>query len=322
MTRLTDTSAPPHPTPQRFIGCDVGQNEIAVFDSTTGRGRMIRNTPDVLQAFAGTLDATCLVVCEATGGHEAALLAAVSQAGHAAHRADARKVHAFIRSFGTLAKTDAIDAQALARYGQERHARLVRWQPRDEQRVHLQSLVALRADLVRDRTAWRNRHTAPTTQPVKALLLPVLAALDAQIEAVGHEIDATIKASQPLHRARQVLQSVTGIGAVTAAALLALMPELGQLDRRQAAALAGLAPHPNQSGTANRYRRTRGGRPEVKRALFMAAMVAAKHNAKLTALYQRMIAAGKKPLVALTALMRKLVIICNARLRDSLAQVS
>ena len=119
-----------------------------------------------------------------------------------------------------------------------------------------------------------------------------------------------------------MLQTITGVGPVVATSLLALMPELGQLGRHQAAALAGLAPHPNQSGTADRYRRTRGGRPEVKRALFMAAMVAAKHNPQLKAAYQRMIANGKKPLVALTALMRKIVVIANARLRDSFAQVS
>lgn len=320
MTQVTLASPPV--TPERFVGCDVGQDQIAVFDTAAGRVRMLHNTPAALGAFAGTLDHTCLVVCEATGGHEAALLAAVTAAGHAAHRADARKVHAFIRSFGTLAKTDAIDAEALARYGQERHARLARWQPRDAQRARLQSLVALRSELVRSRTAWRNRSTAPTGRAVEALLAPVLATLDAQIAAVGREIETVIAASQPLGKAVRVLRGISGIGAVTAAALLALMPELGRLDRRQAAALAGLAPHPNQSGAADRYRRTRGGRPEVKRALFMAAMVAMKHNKPLAALYQRLVAAGKKPLVALTALMRKLIVICNARLRDSIAQVS
>ena len=311
-----------HAPPQRFIGCDVGQNHIAVFDSANPRATTIPNTPPALAAFAGTLDPTCLVVCEATGGHEAALLDAVTQAGHAAHRADARKVHAFIRSFGTLGKTDALDARALARYGQERHASLPRWQPQDAQRVQLQRLVALRSDLVRSRTAWHNRSTAPTGPAVEQLLGPVIAALQAQIKAADQAIAALVQACQPLCRAVRVLQTITGMGAVTATALLALMPELGQLGRRQAAALAGLAPHPRQSGTADPCRRTRGGRPDVKRALFMAAMTAAKHNPQLKAAYQRMINAGKKPLVALTAIMRKLIVIANARLRDSLAQVS
>ena len=119
--------------------------------------------------------------------------------------------------------------------------------------------------------------------------------------------------------AAKVLRETPGIGAVTAAALLGLMPELG---RRQAAALAGLAPHPKQSGASNAYRRIRGGRPEVKRVLFMAALVASKHNPSLAAAYQRFIAAGNKPLVAISALMRKLIVICNARLRTSLGEVS
>ena len=105
--------------------------------------------------------------------------------------------------------------------------------------------------------------------------------------------------------------------AATAAALIALMPELGRLNRRKAAALAGLAPHPRQSGATDAYRSTKGGRPEVKRVLFMAALSAAKHNTDLRLFYKKLIANGKKPLVALTAVMRKLVVICNAMLRQS-----
>lgn len=118
-------------------------------------------------------------------------------------------------------------------------------------------------------------------------------------------------------RSMQALQTIGGIGATTAATLLALMPELGALPRRQAAALAGLAPHPRQSSARDAYRRTRGGRPEVKRALFMAALAACKHNKQLKPFYDRLLKAGKKPLVALTALMRKILVIANARLRDA-----
>jgi transposase len=113
------------------------------------------------------------------------------------------------------------------------------------------------------------------------------------------------------------LRTITGIGAQTAAALVALMPELGQLGRRQAAALAGLAPHPNQSGTRHGYRRTQGGRPEVKRLMFMAAMTAVRHDPGLRQFHHRLIAAGKKPIVALVAVMRKLIVIGNARLRTA-----
>jgi transposase len=303
--------------PARFIGCDVGKASVAVFDSRDGRRKTIANELDALTGFAAELDDTCLVVCEATGGHEAGLLAALVQAGRVAHRADARKVKAFIRSFGILGKSDAIDAKALARYGQERHAELTRWRPRDAQREQPRTLVLTRGDLVTQRVACANRLTAPGAAPVRRHLEAVLHCLETQIEAIGADVDALLRASQPLATAARALRGIAGIGPVTAIVLIALMPELGHLTRRQAAALAGLAPHPNQSGASDAYRRTRGGRPEVKRALFMAGMFAAKHNHALRAFHDRLIAAGKKPLVALTAVMRKIVVISNAMLRQN-----
>ncbi len=302
-------------SPLRFIGCDVGKAAIVVFDGGDAQTTTIANRLDALTAFAAELDETCLVVCEATGGYEAALLAALVGAGRAIHRADARKVKAFIRSFGILGKTDAIDARALARYGQERHARLARWQLPDPQRVRLQALVLTRGDLVAQRLACANRLAAPRGELVRRHLEPLLACIEAQIQAIEADITALIRTDPALAADAKTLRAIGGIGATTAAALLALMPELGRLTARQAAALAGLAPHPRQSGGRDAYRHTRGGRPEVKRALFMAALSAAKHNAALRGFYERLRANGKKPLVALTAVMRKLVVISNARLR-------
>jgi transposase len=118
-----------------------------------------------------------------------------------------------------------------------------------------------------------------------------------------------------MREAAQTLRAIAGIGPATAATLLALMPELGHLNRRQAAAPAGLAPHPRQSRAFDAYRRTRGGRPQVKSAMFMAARSVVRYNKSLTAFYQRLLANGKKKLVALTAVMRKLIVIANAKLR-------
>ncbi|MDP4027317.1 IS110 family transposase [Methylobacterium sp. NEAU 140] len=310
---------PPAPTPpERILGCDVGKASLVVFDSATGQTTTLPNQPEPLAAFAASLTPACLVVCEATGGYERALLAALAAAGCPAHRADARKVKAFIRSFGTLGKSDAIDARALACYGQERHARLARWQPPQAERQRLQTLVLTRADLVAQRTAFANRLAAPDAEPVRATLAAVRACLDAQIRTLDAAIQATIRALADLARAEAVLRSIGGVGPKTAAALLALMPELGHLTRRQAAALAGVAPHPNQSGATDAYRRTRGGRPEVKATLFMAALSAARHNPTLRAAYERLRANGKKPIVAITALMRRIIVIANARLRDAL----
>ena len=300
----------------RFIGCDVGKTSIVVFDSQTGRTQTIANQPKPLAAFAASLDAACLALCEATGGYEMALLAALGAAGIPAHRADARKVKYFIRSRGTLGKTDALDARALALYGEKNVDDLHRWQAPDEERSRLQALILQRNDLVQDQTRYTNRAKAPGSAKMQGCYSRVLAVLKREILKMDAEIAAIVQASAALRQAADTLTAIPGIGAVTAHALLGLMPELGRLDRRQAAALAGLAAHPNQSGASDGYRRTRGGRPEVKRTIFMAAMSAAKHHPTLKPFYDRLIENGKKKLVALTAVMRKLIVIANAKLRD------
>lgn len=307
----------PATIPVCFIGCDVGKAEIVVCDSRTGRITRVDNTRTALTDFAAALDPDALVICEATGGYEAALLDALIHAGRAAHRADARKVKAFIRSFGTLGKSDTIDARALADYGRERHHRLARWQPRDRHRDRLHRLVSARQDLVEQRVACKNRLKAPGNGDVAPRLRRILDALDAEIAGLEDDMRALIATCEPLRRTVAVLSAITGIGPATAARLTALMPELGTLGRRQAAALAGLAPHPRQSGSSDAYRHTRGGRPGVKHALFMAALTAARRNPDLNAFYRRLIANGKKPIVATVAVMRKLIVIANAKLRDA-----
>lgn len=312
----------PATSPTRFIGADVGKAEIVFHDARGSARHTIPNKPKDLAAFAAKagLDASCLVICEATGGYEDALLAALLAAGCPAHRADARKVKAFIRSYGTLAKTDALDAKALAAYGQERHASLARWQAPDPARENLQRLVLLRADFVAERTAHRNRLAAPGAGPIQAYLETVITTLSEQIEAIEEAMAQTLREAAALMRAKTALTSIKGIGDTTAIILLALMPELGRVDRRQATSLAGLAPHPNQSGTTERYRRTKGGRPEIKQALFLPAQTAARFNPVLKEAYQRLIDAGKKSIVAIVAIMRRLLVIANARLRDAYAE--
>jgi transposase len=305
-------------TPNRFIGCDVGKKSIAVFDSQTERSFNVANTARALRAFAKTLDPCCLVICEATGGHEAALLAAVTAADVPAHRADARKVKAFIRSFGTLGKSDKIDAKGLTRYGAERHPQLARWQPPDESRLRLQTLVLTRDDLVKSRTAFRNRLGAPESAPVRTHLKRVIAALEAEIAAIETEISQLQQDSPNLRQASQILAGIESIGPTTAAGLLALMPELGTLNRRQIASLGGQAPHPNQSGEREGYRRIRGGRRPVKNVLFMAALSASRCHPQLSVFYQRLLARGKKKIVAIAAVRRKLLVIANAKLRDAM----
>lgn len=299
----------------RFVGCDVGKASIVVSDTAHSKTRTIPNQPEALAEFAASLDTGCLVVCEATGGYEAALLAALLVADIPAHRADARKVKAFIRSFGTLAKTDTIDARAIARYARERHADLTLWRARDVQRSRLQILVLLRRDLVKDRQAYANRRTAPGSEPIHHHLDAMIECFKQQIGKVEAEIQSLIETCQPIARAIDALTRIKGVGATTAAALVALLPELGETTGKKIAALAGLAPHPRQSGASDAYRPVRGGRPEIKRALFMAALSARRHNPQLKEFFERLVANGKKRLVAITAVMRKIVTIANAKIK-------
>ena len=305
--------------PARFVGCDVGKQQIVVFDSAGGKAIEIENRSRALAAFARSLDADCLALCEATGGHEAALLEALAEAGIPAHRADARKVKAFIRSWGTLGKSDGIDARALARYGAERHAHLRRWSVPDRQRTRLQALVRTRRDLVDERTAHNNRLGAPGGNVVAPYLKKLIGCLERQILRIEADIQALLADCEQLARCRRALTQIKGIGPTTAATLIALMPELGTLTRREAAALAGLAPHPNQSGLTDGYRRTRGGRTEIKQTLFLPALTAGRYHPTLKSFRKRLIQNGKKPIVANTAVMRRLIVIANAKIRDEFA---
>jgi len=306
--------------PCQFLGCDVGKAEIVVFDSRDSSCVKLANTPQALARWAEGLERECLAICEATGGYEANLLTALLNAGRSVHRADARKVKAFIRSFGTLGKTDTIDARALALYGAERVQHLRRWSAPNETRLKLQGLIHARQDMVAQRTACSNRLKAPGAQEAQPYFTALADCLDQQIAAIETQISTLIASDDHLTKAAAVLRSVPGIGHKTAFALLALMPELGTCSGKQIASLAGLAPHPRQSGNADAYRHVRGGRPDVKKAMFMAALSASTRSKTMKIVYQRLIANGKKPLVAITAIMRKIIVIANAKLRDKFAE--
>jgi transposase len=311
-----------HAEPARVLGFDIASDTIAVADSHSPAVRTIANRADAIRALLKGCGPHCLVVCEPTGGHERQLLAECRRAGIACHRADTLKLKAFIRSFGTLGKTDAIDAARLAAYGKDRWSILALWSPPGRDQRRLQELVRRRRDLVAIRVAERNRAKAPGGAGLAASFAAVLRTVDAQIAAIDGKIEALIAASASLGRRLAVCTAMAGIGPRTAAAILALMPELGTLTRRQAAALAGLAPHPNDSGQSRKYRKMRGGRPEIPPVLFMAALRAAAGHGEFAAFYKRLVANGKRPISAVAAVMRKIIVTLNARLRDAQTQQS
>jgi len=313
------------PAFSRFIGVDVGKDTLAVYDSKSGQSHVVNNNPKAVRSFFKSQkpSADTLVICEASGGYEVCLLSCTSDMGIAAHRASASKVKSFIASYGTLAKTDAGDARAIALYGEERNHLMDLWDERDVDHHELKVLVLRREDLVKMRTAEKNRLQAPgragnATRVVSRSCKAVIALLDRQIKAIEKAIGGLIKGNEIIRRKHDILLSIKGIGQISATAIVAHMPEIGTCTRRKAASLAGLAPHPRDSGKHTGYRKIRGGRQPLKQALFMPAMVTASGNTELSEHYQKLVAKGKKKIVAMTAIMRKLIVIANARVRDEL----
>ncbi|WP_269580683.1 IS110 family transposase [Roseibium sp. Sym1] len=309
--------------PSHVVGIDVSKDTLVVFDQTQQRLTSIDNNRDAIAKLVASFGPDALVVCEPTGGHEALLVSELIAQGVACHRADTLKVQAFIKSFGRLAKTDAIDAKALAQYGEERWKQLPLLQPKDEAQGELAALVSRREGLMAIKIAETNRLKAPANnRRLVRSFKTVIACVQRQIDRIDEEIEDLIASSQTLSRRMQICCSLPGVGERTAIALLATMPELGTLTRRQAASLAGLAPHPRDSGTLKGYRKMRGGRPEVRKGVFMAALAGSRAKGPLSAFYQRLIENGKKPIVAISALMRKIIVILNAKIRDEMSAMS
>jgi len=304
---------------QNFIGIDIGKfkfvvavlnkKTIAEYDnSSDGIAKFIKDYQDALP--------DALVIMETTGGYELELLYTLCGHNFHVHRANTRKVKNFIRSLGCEAKTDALDAKALARYGEERFKILTLFKPQSKQAVILFQLVQRRNDLKQMMVAEKNRFRELSDNVVQKSIKKIIKVLEAQIELMTSQIKEIIASDAMLSKKLKILKTVPGIGDIVAFELLILLPELGQLTRKKIASLAGLAPKAKDSGTFSGYRRTGYGRGGIKAILFMAAMAARNSNSSLKEFYEKLIAKGKKKMVALVALMRKIIVISNARLRE------
>ena len=295
-----------------FVGIDVAKAQLDIAVRPTGaRWRTPNDEAGIatlgtqLQALAPTL-----IVLEATGGVHRAVVAALTVAGLPGVVANPRQTRAFANATGQLAKTDALDARALAHF-----ADAVRPTPRpvpDTETAALRALLTRRRQLVAMRTAESNRLGSAPSSTVQADIRAHLAWLDQRLATLDDDLDTTLRAS-PVWRERATLyRSVPGIGPVCARTLLLDLPELGTLSRQRIAALAGVAPFNRDSGTVRGRRAIGGGRAPLRATLYMAPLVAVRHNAGLHAHYERLLAAGKAKKVALVACMRKLLTILNA----------
>jgi transposase len=302
----------------RFVGVDVSKPRLDIAVRPSGEQWSVGNDPVGLAQFVERLaTGPCsLVVCEATGGLERALVAALSVAGVPVAVVNARQVRAFAQAIGRLAKTDRLDAAVLARF-----AEAVRPAPRplpDPDRQGLEALVVRRRQLVEMRTMERNRR-ARVEPRFRGQLEEHLAWLDRQLDQLDREVDDLLRRS-PIWRAQDdLLRSAKGVGPVLSATLLARLPELGRLDHRAIAALVGVAPFNRDSGRAQGKRAIWGGRGPVRAALYMATLSATRSNPVLRAFYRRLLQAGKPKKVALIACARRFLVILNAMLRDGQA---
>jgi transposase len=254
-----------------------------------------------------------LIVVEATGGYERALVAELIDAGYHVSVVNPRQARDFAKACGNLAKTDRIDAAVLARFGQAVDLRTQTKIP--EKQLELQDLVARRRQLVVLRSAEMNRREHVASTFVKKSLQGSVDALTKEIRRFEKRIAGLVQSDDDWKQKVEIVQSAPGIGPGTSATLLAEVPELGQLSRRKISALVGLAPFNRDSGEFRGRRAIRGGRSPVRCSLYMATLSAQRSNPVIRAFSDRLKALGKQPKVIITACMRKLLVILNTMVK-------
>lgn len=297
-----------------FVGIDVSKDRLDIARHPTGEREAVPNAEPDIAALVVRLQACrpTLIVLEATGGFELAVTAALVAAQQPVVVVNPRQVRDFAKATGRLAKTDALDAAILAQF-----AEAVRPALRPIPEATMQALAAVlarRRQLVAMHTAESNR-LGTALPPVRQGIRAHLTWLDRQLAQLDEDLTRAIRQSPVWREKDDLLQSAPGVGPVLARTLLAALPELGTLTRKQIAALVGVAPLNRDSGTWRGRRRVWGGRAHVRAALYMSALVATRYNPVIRAFYQRLCAAGKAKKVALTACMRKLLTMLNAMIK-------
>ncbi len=295
-----------------FVGIDVSKERLDVHVLPDGAAFHVTRNGAGIEELAARLQglAPSHVAIEATGGFETIVAAGLAGAGLPVVVVNPAQVRHFARALGERAKTDPVDAAVIARFAAATRPPI---RPlADEATQLLADLVARRRQIVEMIAAERQRQKRAMLKSVRTSLARLIAALEKELATLDADIDDGIKGSPAWRKAEDLLTTVPGVGPITARTLIADMPELGSLDRRQVSALAGLAPYTRQSGQWRGRSFISGGRATVRTALFLAAQVAKRHNPPLKLFYERLIAAGKPRMVATIAVARKLLIILNA----------
>jgi len=302
------------------IGIDVSKAFLDVAISGTGQVRRYSNDAEGTAALAAAFDRPDLAVLEATGGYELVCVAVLQAQGWPVAVVNPRQVRDFARAGGQLAKTDALDARVLVAFGQTMRPSVL--PPADPARDSLANLVARRRQIVDMAIAEKNRLQQATDQQITDSINAMLGFFKSQLIAIDTSIALAIEAEPRMANACKRLMDVPGIGSVTAAVILAELPELGHIDGKKIAALVGVAPINRDSGRHRGERHIAGGRHSVRCALYMATISGVRCNPQLTTFYKRLKANGKPPKVALIATLRKLTGILNAIMRDHIKQTA
>ncbi len=298
------------------VGIDVSKDRLDVHVHPSGEAFGVARNAEGLEALNRRLLplAPMTVALEATGGFESVVAASLCGAGLPVIVVNPAQVRAFAQALGKRAKTDPIDAAVIARFVEATKPQ-IRPLP-DADTKHLAELVSRRRQIIQMIVAERQREKQTANRKMQKSIARLILALSKELNVLDIGIDEAVRGSPAWHEKEDLLRSVPSVGPVVARSLIAELPELGRLDRRQIASLAGLAPWTRQSGKWRGKSFTGGGRTSVRTTVFMAALVATRHNPLLKAFYQRLIAAGKPKMVALIAVARKLLTILNAIVRD------
>jgi transposase len=302
---------------KNFVGVDVSKKTLDVYIHPIKKSYQVTNNHDGINdliKILSTFKSIEKIACEATGGFEELLINLLRMRGFCIWRVNPRQMKSFINSEGVRAKTDAIDAKYIALFASQKQQIYNELIPSQDEKV-LQDLTKRRSNIVemikQEKTRFKNPNI---TDFGKKSIIKHLKFLDTEKVEINNAIQALLSESKELEQKAKIITSMSGIGNTTAAVLLSELPELGRIESKPLAALAGLAPYQNQSGIYKGMSRTAGGRNKVRHALYLASLAASRHNPILKDFYTKLIAVGKKPKSALIAVARKIVCTLNTLL--------
>lgn len=301
-----------------FIGIDVAKETLCVYFTKTAKWADIQNTKEAIEKLFCDVDtADTLVVLENTGGYENSCVELLLKMGFLIHKTNNRNFKRFKDSEGVYAKTDKMDAEMLAKYGQAKGDKLELYTAKTDCENHIQQLSAYISELKRIRASEKNRVQSPGFRVIREEIENTLKFLDEKIDKLHKELEEYVKKNSEFGKKVSLLTKYKGVGTTTAINLLINIPELGLLESRQIAALTGVAPLNQDSGKMKGHIPTKfSGRKKARAALFMSAIVAIQYNAQISEFYNRLIGQGKRKMVAIVACMRKMIVHMNAIIRD------